>query len=65
MASGIADSGDLEHFLLETQRGSEQKRLFLLSPRASLTVAVMRKHLLTQYYGNTRETASSGLLYTT
>lgn len=64
MASGIADSGDLEHFLLEAQRGSEQKRLFLLSPRASLMVAVMRKHL-TQYYGNTRETASSGLLYTT
>lgn len=27
MASGIADSGDLEHFLLEAQRGSEQKKV--------------------------------------
>lgn len=64
VASAIADSGDLEHFLLEAQRGSEQERLFLLSPRASRMVAVMRKRLLTQHYRNTRETASSGLLYT-
>lgn len=33
VASGIVDSGDLEHFLLEAQGGSGQGRLFLLSPK--------------------------------
>lgn len=33
VASGTVNAGDLEHFLLEAQRGSEQGRLFLLNPK--------------------------------
>lgn len=63
MASEIADSGDLEHFFLEAQRGSEQERLFLLSPGTSLMGDCHEKACYTvlwEHKGN-----SLGLLYTT
>lgn len=43
VASGRADSGDLEHSLLQTQRGSEQERSFLLSPGVSLMAGCHEK----------------------